>query len=101
MIDENVGRDGVTAAGSPGAVAVEARDAFASLKAEISSYANAVDRVRDLVKALRVASEAEEVAPVLYWPHLLAAVEAMFPEEDGLDRAMIAMYDTDALPQAS
>jgi hypothetical protein len=56
---------------------------MAALKAEVARYANAVDRVRDLVRALRAASEGNgiEPAPELYWPHLLEVVERVLPEE--------------------
>jgi hypothetical protein len=56
---------------------------LAEFKAELARYANAVDCVRDLVRALRAASEGNgiEPAPELYWPHLLEVVERVLPEE--------------------
>ncbi len=56
---------------------------LARLKAEVARYACAVDRARDLVRALRAASEGNgvEPAPELYWPHLLEVVEGVLPGE--------------------
>jgi hypothetical protein len=56
---------------------------LAEFKAELARYANAVDCVRDLVRALRAASEGNgiEPAPELYWPHLLEVVERVLPGE--------------------
>ena len=65
---------------------------LARLKAEISRYANSVERLRDLVVALRLASavEFEGNGAGLYWPYLLEVVEAMIPSDGELDRAVAA-----------
>lgn len=63
------------------------------MAARTEEYANGVDRLRDLVKAYRIASQldADGVKESLYWPHLLETLEEMIPEDDGIDRALVAV----------
>jgi hypothetical protein len=91
------GQAGLAPAAAPwrtGAVAADAAspghssqgadaDQLAQLKAEVARYANAVERVRDLVRALRLASVGteEHAEPDLYWPHLLEVLEGVLPGE--------------------
>lgn len=76
----------------------ETRQVLANLRAEISDYANGVDRLRDLVKAYKIASQldADGVKESLYWPHLLEMLEEMIPGDEGVDRAMVAVSRLDA-----
>ncbi len=70
-------------AAQPDADAAATAAMLAQLRAEVSRYANAVDRVRDLVRALRVASVGSPDEPdvELYWPHLLEVLEEALPRE--------------------
>ncbi len=82
---------------TPEAVA-ETRQVLANLRSEISDYANGVDRLRDLVKAYKIASQldADGVKESLYWPHLLEMLEQMIPEDEGIDRALVAVSQLDS-----
>ena len=93
-VSHNSARNGAASSG----VTAETRQILANLRAEISDYANGVDRLRDLVKAYKIASQldADGVKESLYWPHLLETLEEMIPEDEGIERALVAVgqFDT-------
>lgn len=73
------------------------QDALAHLKSEISQFANAVDRLRDLVIAYKAAAVSDVVeTDALYWPHLLETLEEMIPSDDGLNSALVKLNESAA-----
>lgn len=75
-------------------------DALAQLKSEISLFANAVDRLRDMIIAYKAASMSDVVeTDALYWPHLLETLQEMIPSDEGLNRALIRMHKAVAARQ--